>query len=94
MAPGISEEYDGIELVLGTDVIDLMESRGILQNEVKMVIHEAETTDVKLYEPDGDRFLAKKRIADTTYFVVYKPVSDSAFEVETTYCCKTEIVED
>jgi hypothetical protein len=94
MAADISGEYDEIELVLGMDVIQKMESRGILQNEVKMVIHEAEATGVKLYEPEADRSLAKKRIADTTYFIVYKPVSDSAFEVETAYCCKTEIVEE
>ena len=90
----MTEEYEKIELVLGPDLIQLIESRGILQNELKMVIHEAEETGVKLFEPDGDKFLAKKRMADTTYFVVYKPVSDSAFEVETAYCCKTEIVEE
>jgi hypothetical protein len=90
----MTEEYEKIELVLGTDMTQLMESRGILPDEVKMVIHEAEATGVKLVDPDSNMSLAKKRIADTTYFVVYKPTSDSAFEVETTYCCKTEIVEE
>ena len=94
MTTGLSESYEGVELVLDLDVIEIMESRGILENEIKMVIHEAETTGKKLFEPDGDQILAKKRIADTTYFVVYKKVSAVAFEVVTAYCCKTEIVEE
>ena len=94
MAQGISEGYEEITLVLDPDVIEVMESRGILENEVKMVIFEAETTGVKLVEPDSSRFLAKKRIADITYFVVYKAGADSAFEVETAYCCKTDISEE
>ena len=86
--------YEGIKLDLDSDVTDLIESRGILENEVKMVIHDAEASGVKLYEPDGEHSLAKKLIGDTTYFVVYRPGSDAAFEVMTAYCCKSTIVEE
>ena len=94
MSPEIDVGYKGIKLDLSTKVIDLMESRGILKDEVKMVIHNAEVSEDKLYQPDSDRCLAKKRILDTTYFVEYRPAPDDAFEVVTAYCCKTEIVED
>ncbi len=94
MSPNTDIGYEGINLDLSTEVIDLMESRGILQNEVKMVIHDAEASGVKLYEPDGDHFLAKKLIGDTTYFVEYRLASDATFEVITSYCCKSTIVEE
>ena len=94
MSPEAEAGYEGIKLDLGLDVAELLESRGILQSEVKMVIHDAEGSGVKLYEPDGDRSLAKKQIGDTTYFVVYEPAPDTAFEVVTAYCCKSTIVEE
>ena len=89
-----SETYDEIKLELSSEVTELMESRGILEKEIKMVIHEAEANGVKLYDPDGDHSLAKKCIGDVTYFVEYRPASDAAFEVVTTYCFKSTIVED
>jgi len=88
------DTYEEVELDMSSEVTSLMEERGILENEVKMVIHEAEASGVKLYDPDGDHSLAKKRIGDVTYFVEYRPASDATFEVVTTYCFKSTIVED
>ena len=86
--------FEEIMLNIDNDVTELIESRGILVNEVKMVIHDAESSGIKLYNPDSDQFLASKRIADVSYFVVYQTAADSAFEVTTAYCCKSEIMED
>ena len=94
MSPETDVGYEAITLDLDSEVIDLMESRGILANEVKMVIHEAQSSGVKLYEPDSDLCLAKKRIPDVTYFVGYRPAGDPTYQATTTYCCKSEIVED
>lgn len=94
MLSDMNADYENIKLDLKAEVADLMESRGILEKEVKMVIHEAENSGEKLYEPDEDHFLAKKRIGDVTYFVEYRMTPEQIFEVVTAYCCKSMIVEE
>ena len=94
MPSDINIENENIKLDLNTEITDLLESRGILEKEVKMVIHTAEDKGEKLYEPEGDHFLAKKRIGDVTYFVEYRPTAEDTFEVITAYCCKSTIEEE
>lgn len=94
MAPDSNVDYENIKLNLNSEITKLIESRGILENEIRMVIQEAENSGVKLYEPDGDRSLAKKQIGDVLYFVEYRSTPEHAFEVVTAYCCKSKIMEE
>ena len=94
MSSDMNIEYENIKLDLNTEIVNLLESRGILEKEVKMVIHTAEEKGEKLYEPEGDHLLAKKRIGDVTYFVEYRQMPEKIFEVMTAYCCKSTIEEE
>lgn len=83
-------DYTDIVLTIREDVAATMESRGILEAEIKQVIGSAEESGVKLRNEDGTIFIAKARIADVTYYAEYAPAGDG-FEVLKAYCCKTEV---
>ena len=68
-----------------------VEMRHILEDEVKQVIHHAETAGEKLYQYDSDKYLAKLRIGKATFYVEYSTVAGS-FIVESAYVHKSDIV--
>ena len=93
MSQGNAEkEYENITIVKSPEVTELMDARHISDDEVKLVIWNAETTGEKLYDPDGERLLAKLRIANATFYVEYaKEESEDAYTVFTTYSHMAEV---
>jgi hypothetical protein len=81
-------DYSGVALSISDEVKAAMESKGILEAEIKEAIGPAEETGAKLRDEDGTKFLAKLKIADTFFYAEYQPAGDG-FEVLDAYCHKT-----
>jgi len=84
------EQYRAIELQKTSELAELLESRHILDDEIKTVIHNAEATKKKLYQPESNRFLAKMRIGNVTFYVEYSPVAERTHLIHTAYCHRAE----
>ena len=87
------EEYTSIEVQLSGEVSEVMESRGIHEDEVKIVIHEGETTGKKLYQPENNRYLAKKRLGEATFYVEYSVSGENKYLIHTAYSHMAELEE-
>ena len=87
------EDYQAIELQKSDQVVELLESRNILDDEIQMVIHNAENTGEKLYQTENDRLLAKLRIGEVTFYAVYSPVEGKTYTVHTAYSHRTALEE-
>jgi hypothetical protein len=83
------------ELIIIKDetVASLMEQRHILDDDIKQVIYNAEATGEKLYQPEENRYLAKMRLSEATFYVEYSVVSDG-YVVHTAYSHRSEMVGD
>ena len=84
--------WEEIKLELSDEVKQQLEDRHILEDEVKQVINNAETAGEKLYQPDENRYLAKLRIGEATFYVEYAIEGDK-YVVNSTYAHKAEIKE-
>ena len=85
-------EHEKISLSKSQEVAQLLEERGIHDEEIKRVISNAETTGDKLYQQEGDRFLARLRISEATFYVEYS-VSGENYIVHSAYAHRSEMVE-
>jgi glutamate synthase (NADPH/NADH) small chain len=83
--------WEEVKLQLSDEVKQKLEDRHILEDEVKQVIHYAETEGEKLYLPDDNRYLAKLRIGKATFYAEYSIEPDS-YVVRSAYAHKSEIV--
>ena len=88
-----AEGYEPIELQLSDEVRDTMELRHILDEEVKIVIHNAEAKGEKLYQPETNRYLAKMRLSNATFYVEYSVIEGKPYVVHTAYSHRAEIEE-
>jgi hypothetical protein len=88
-----SQEYEALKLQKSEEVSEILESRHILDDEVKMVIHNAESRGEKLYQPETERFLAKLKIAGVTFYVEYSLVGEKTYIVHTAYSHRAELEE-
>jgi len=86
--------YEQLKLEKSIEVAEVLDCRHILDDEMKMVIHDAESTGEKLYQPEGDRFLAKKRIGEVTYYVEYSIGGKNTYIVHTAYSHRAEVKEE
>lgn len=81
-----------LNLTKSDAVTSILEERHILDEDIVQVIQTAEETGEKLYQPDGDRYLAKLRISEATFYVEYS-MSDEGCVVHGGYCHRSEILE-
>jgi len=88
-----SQEYEAIKLQKSEEVSEILESRHILDDEVKMVIHNAESKGEKLYRPETARFLGKLKIAGVTFYAEYSLAGEKAYIVHTAYSHRAELEE-
>ena len=88
-----SEEYEAIKLQKSEEVSEILESRHILDDEVKMVIQNAESRGEKLYQPETERFLAKLKIAGVTFYAEYLLAGEKTYIVHTAYSHRAELEE-
>jgi hypothetical protein len=85
------EEYEKIVLHISSDILERMEERRILREDVQKVIEHAEKTGAKLLNPETGRSLASFRPVQVTYWVEYNPEGDG-FRVHNAYYHRIEIV--
>jgi hypothetical protein len=90
--PRTMEEYEKIVLRISGDVLERMEERRILREDVQKVIEHAEKTGTKLFNPETGRLLASFRPAHVTYWVEYNP-EGTGFRVHNAYYHRMEVVE-
>jgi len=82
--------WEEIKLQVSNEAKQLLEERHILEDEVRQVIHHAETEGEKLYLPDENRYLAKLGIGKATFYVEYS-IEDGNYIVRSAYAHKAEI---
>jgi len=87
------QSYEQVKLGKSTEVKGVLDSRHILDDEIKIVIHNAESTGEKLYQPEGNKFLAKKRIGEVTYYVEYSAGEENTYIVHTAYSHRATLLE-
>jgi hypothetical protein len=86
--------YEAIKLKKSDQAMENLESGKIIDDEIKMVIHNAETKGEKLYQQDSKRFLAKLRIVNVTFYVEYSLAGEGEYEVHTTYSHRAQLLEE
>ena len=79
-----------IKLELSDEVKQLLEERHILEDEVKKVVDHAETEGEKLYQPEANRYLAKLRIGQASFYVEYS-IEEGNYTVHSAYAHKAEV---
>ena len=82
--------WEEVKLQVDEKGKQLLEERHISEDEVKQVIHHAETEGEKLYQPDENRYLAKLKIGKATFCVEYS-IEDGNYIVRSAYAYKAEI---
>ena len=85
--------YEQVQFEVSDEVRQLLESRHILDDEIRMVIRNAETNGEKLYDPQTNKFLAKLRIGNATFYVEYSVTEEGSYVVHTAYSHRSELVE-
>lgn len=80
-----------IKLQLSDRILDIMEERHILNEDIQRVIESAERTGKKFINPDNGRILAYFRPVKVTYWVEYQP-QEQGFEVLNVYSHRMEIL--
>ena len=83
--------WDEIKLQISDEVKKCLDERHILEDEVKHVIHYAETEGNKLYQLEANRYLAKLRIGSATFYVKYS-VEQGGYLVQSAYAHKSEML--
>ncbi|TGE34423.1 FAD-binding protein [Desulfosporosinus sp. Sb-LF] len=85
--------YRIINLLLNESVLEVMEDRRFLIEDIQQVIELAERTGRKFINPDNGHSLAYYRPVKVTYWVEYQP-QEKGFVVLNVYSHRMEIVED
>jgi len=85
--------YLAINLLLDERVLEIMEVRRILIEDIQQVIELAERTGRKFINPDNGHSLAQFRPFKVTYWVEYHP-QEQGFVVLNVYSHRMEILED
>ena len=70
----IESDWEAINIEKNDEVSAILEERGILDDDIKMVIHNAEATQEKMYKPETGECLAKLMIGETLFHVQYLPI--------------------
>lgn len=84
--------WEEIKLQVTDEVKQLLEERHIAEDEVKQVINNAEAEGKKLYQPEANRYLAKLRIGEATFYAEYA-IEEDRYLVKTAYVHKAEVKE-
>jgi hypothetical protein len=88
--PALSPEAQEIKLEIDEMTMARMETRHILEDDLKRVIDHAEKTGSKLYQPNSDLFLSKLRVNTVTFYVEYSPAKEG-FKVHSAYSCRFKL---
>ncbi|MBU1417227.1 MAG: 4Fe-4S dicluster domain-containing protein [Proteobacteria bacterium] len=69
----MTPEYKKIELFITPLIMELLNSRHILEDDIQKVIFQAEQTGRRLVDPESGHFLASYKPVRVTYWVEYEP---------------------
>ena len=86
----VAEPQSEVKVTIPADVLQLMEDRRILVDDVTKVIAHAESTGSKLKDARSGYYIAYFQPASVTYWVEYLPQADG-FVVHNAYCHRIEI---
>ena len=78
------QEGQEFELIISDEIAELMEERGIREEDVREVVEFAESSGKKLYIEGEEHFLARKRIGKFSAYAEYS-VKGNAVEVLDVY---------
>ena len=73
--------WEEIKLKLSDEVRQLLEERHISEDEIKQVIYHAEANGEKLYQPETNRYLAKLRIEQASFYAEYSIEQEESHNV-------------
>ena len=77
-----------------TDEVDtLLNERGIIDEDLKKVIFQANESGNKLYQDGNDRFLAKARLDKFTVYVEYTP-RENEYQIHSGYSHRINLKSD
>jgi len=85
--------YRTINLILNEKILEIMEDRRILIEDIQQVIELAERTGRKFINPDNGHSLAHFRPVKVTYWVEYQ-AEEQGFQVLNVYSHRMEILEE
>ena len=86
--------WEAINLDKSSEVSAVLEERGIVDDDIKMIIHNAETTGEKMYKPETGECLAKLLIGETTFHVQYTPKDEQNYTIHTAFWFKSKFEEE
>lgn len=89
----VAERKGLISITVPEDVLAVMEERMILKEDIQEVIHHAEQTGRKLFNPNTNRYTAYYKPVSVTYWVEYS-AGNGSFIVHNAYSHRMEIVEE
>ena len=80
-----TEKTKAIKIEKSAEITALMDDRHITDDDVRNVITYAEETGRKLYNKDSSRFLSKRRMGQTYFYVEYSPAGESMYKIHATW---------
>jgi glutamate synthase (NADPH) small chain len=84
---------EDINLIKDDEVSARLEQRHILDEDIEVVIKDAEEKGEKLYMLGHERYLAKQWLSDAMFYVEYT-VSDQGYVVHSAYTHRSQFTED
>jgi Fe-S oxidoreductase len=85
------EEYEKLKLIISPDVLKRIDERRILEEDIRKVIFQAETSGKKMQSRESGNYLAYLQPGNVTFWVEYSPHEDG-FTVLNAYCHRMKIV--
>ncbi|WP_419659055.1 4Fe-4S ferredoxin iron-sulfur binding domain protein [Desulfosarcina variabilis str. Montpellier] len=85
------EPDPAIRLVIAPEVAEILQSRRILEENLRRVIHHAETGGIRFCNGETGQFLGMQRLGHATFWVVYTPAVDG-YVVHNAYSHRMEVV--
>ncbi|MEI8216472.1 MAG: hypothetical protein WCF96_05180 [Eubacteriales bacterium] len=84
------EVYQKIVLSISEELKKTMEERRILETDIQKVIHFAECTNFKIFNPTNNRFTSHFKEGNTTFWVQYGK-KDLTFEIFNVYSHRLDL---
>jgi hypothetical protein len=91
--PPLSDDARALKLEISEDVRKLLDDRHVLEDDIRRVIDHAESTGLKLYQPDTPYLLSKMRIHEAMFYVEYSKDKGS-FRIHTAYTHRFKLGEE
>lgn len=86
-------ESNNVKVILEDQIADIMEQRGIKENDIQDVINYAMNGGFYMHSVNGEQILAKKRLGNFTLYVEYTLEND-ACKVLNIYSHRVSLTED